>query len=130
MRGASGDFHVPVQPDAKPRTKRIPFGGAHRIQRPRDRRETRLCAQRVAVAHGPQRVALIAKCCAEISEAVNLPIVCLTHMAVNRCEVISIDRRGTSSDRARRPLSRIQGVSGHTVFRRDIRPGHLQQVEL
>ena len=129
-RDAAGDFHVPVQPHAKSVTEQILFGDAQRSERPRDRCETRLGAQGVAIAHGPQRVVLITECCAEVSQAVDLPILRLTHMAVNGCEVVSIDRRGPSSDRARRSLGPIESVSSHTVFRRDIRPCHLQQIEL
>src|SRR4030095_7180146 len=73
-RDAAGDFHVPVKPHAKSVTERILFGDGHRIERPRDRRETRLGAQRVAIAHGPQPVVLIAECCAEVSQAVDLPV--------------------------------------------------------
>ncbi len=35
-RDATGDFHGPVQPHAKSATKRILFGDAHRLNRPRD----------------------------------------------------------------------------------------------
>ena len=50
--------------------------------------------------------------------------------ALDGGEVVTIDRRGTGSDRASRPLSVVTLISGYTMFRCHIWRYHLQQIEL
>ena len=45
-------------------------------------------------------------------------------------EVIAVDGRGAGGDRAGRPLRGVVGVAGDAMLGRDLRPGHLEQVEL
>ena len=67
---------------------------------------------------------------AKISETVQLPLGRLSEAAIDGHKIVPVDRRCASSDGACWPLSPIVLITGDTLFWRNIRTDHLEQVEL
>jgi hypothetical protein len=65
-----------------------------------------------------------------ILQTVDPAVLRLARSALNRHEIVAVDRGGTSRHRARGSLGGIVLVSRNTMFRGHVRSRHLQQVEL
>jgi hypothetical protein len=101
---------------------------------PGDGIKSRLTAQRVAVSHCPKfadgHSHGTAQGGAKVGEPIELPPRCLALAALDGGEVIAVDGRRAGGDGAGRPLRGIALISGHAIFRRNVRRHHLQQIDL
>src|SRR4051794_12683909 len=86
------------------------------------------------VVHLPQgRDRLVQRLCerfTDVEKSVKLTLGRLTLQTTDGYKIIAIDRRRTSSDRARWTLRPIALISRDSPFRSHVRRRHLQQIEL
>jgi len=114
--------------------QRVALGLAGRAEQRRDGVEAFRRAQRVAVAHAPERGHRPPEAPGqrrpERRQRVELPRGGLPEGLAHRREAVAVDRRRAGGDRAGRPLRRVVLVAGDAVLRRDAGRDHLEQVEL
>ena len=108
------DLHAPVKAHAQEVAERVALRGGTILEYPTDRGQSLCRAERVPVAHRPQRAAPVPERGAEIAQTVNLSVSRLACVAINRCAVIPVDGGRPRSERTRGTLGAVIHVAGHT----------------
>ena len=119
-----------MQADAQLSAQCVPSFVIQDVQLSVDRLQAFGGAQRVAVAHLPQRSAVACQGSPQIGQAIDLSFGALAVLRRKRYPIVPVDRCRSRGNRAGRPLRAVVLIARDTVLRGHLRADHLQQVEL